>query len=132
MASVQQMIETDVSVLLLRALNNKTLVAFGDDGLGKYGTCDMPQYYAVHDLDISVDINEADDTAAGVVYIELAGYDAARFGAITTDRNFLLSVQEQLESVGIDRSVLTYAPDGNHLEYGVLMSIDIKKLLDWP
>lgn len=132
MASTQQLIESDVSVLLLRALLHETLVAFGDDGLGKHGRCDMPQYYEVADLNIIVDLNEADDTATGVVFLALNGYDAMRFGLVLSDQNFLLSVQNCLERHGIDRSVLTYAAYGAQDRYSVALDIDVKRLLDWP
>jgi hypothetical protein len=132
MASVQQMVESDVSVLLLRALLGKTLVAFGDDGLGKHGRCDVPQYYEVQDLDICINLNEADDTADGVVFISLTGYDAMRFGLILSDQNFLLSVRAALDAVGIDGSVLTYAEFAVQDQHDVAMAIDVKRLLDWP
>lgn len=130
MMDFREEIEADCSVLMLRALYQKTLVAFGADGLGKYGKCDMPQYYDVEDIAVDVSIDE-DDIPIGFVSLKLDGYDATKFGHICSDQNFLISIRKLLIADHIDPACISYSDVEFQGDDFVTFDLDIPLLLDW-
>lgn len=129
MAPASTIIEADCATLLLRALLNQTVAAFGDDGLGKHGTCPIPQYYKIVDVDVTIGI--IDSEALGCVRLLLDSYDSADYGHIFTDKNFLISVQKLLKDHHIDPDSVKY---GNLSDQGwnfVTLELDVGLLLDW-
>lgn len=128
MASIQSVVEADCTILLMRALYKQPLVAFGDDGLGKYGKCSMPQTYTVDDVDVIVILEDNQ----GILGLVLDGYDAQKFGHIATDKNFMINVQQLLSAIGVDPTCVTYAPINRQGRNFVTFDFDIAKLLSWP
>ena len=127
---LEAMIEADCSVLLLRALYQKTAVAFGEDGLGKHGTCDRPQYYKIEDIAIDIALDD-DDEPMGIVSLALEGYNSKDHGHICTDQNFLISVRNFLIGDHIDPTCVEYAELDVQGEDFVTLNLDVGLLLDW-
>jgi hypothetical protein len=130
-ASVIQVIEADCSVLILRALLEKSVVAFGEDGLGKHGKCDQPKYYTIEDVSVDVAASPSSGDVVGAAFITLKGYNESDFGAILSDRNFLISIQNLLRAEFIDPNSLSYSILELQSEHVVVMDIDVPLLLDW-
>jgi len=129
-ATFEQQVEADCSVLLIRALLNQTVAAFGEDGLGKYGKNDLAIHYVIEDIDLVVSIDD-DDEPLGMVSLKPKGYDAATYGPIVTDQNFLISVRKLLSAHHIDPTCIEYSEiDVQGKDY-VAFDLDIVKLLDW-
>lgn len=127
---VEKSIQEDVEILLVRALAGKTLAAFGEDGLGKHGTCDRAMFFAVDHLAAEIEI-DMDDKVTGLVFISLDGYDSKTNGYICSDQNFLISLRKHLADHDIDPSCLEYADiDVQGNDY-VVLEIDVIRLLDW-
>jgi hypothetical protein len=129
MAPASTIIEADCATLLLRALLNQTVAAFGDDGLGKHGTCPIPQYYKIVDVDVTIGI--IDSEALGCVRLLLEGYDSADHGDIFTDKNFLISVRKLLQEHHIDQGSVKYGELVDQGENFVTLELDVGLLLDW-
>lgn len=129
-SSFREMVEADCSVLLIRALLNKTLVAFGDDGLGKYGRSTYPKTFTVRDMDVDVILDD-DGSPSCVATLYLTGYDAADVGHIYTDQNFLISVRSALKADHIDPSCIEYSELCLQGDSFVTFDVDVKLLLDW-
>lgn len=129
-ASVLQVIESDCSILMLRALLEKQVVAFGDDGLGKHGRCDQPQYFTIEDVQVDV-LDPEDDEIYGIVFLKLLGYNSSKFGDICTDQNFLISIQKLLSAHHIDPACLTYGEIDIQGTTFVAMHLNVGLLLDW-
>lgn len=128
--TIQTFLEQDATVLLERALLNHDVVAFGEDGLGKYGTSDRPKYYLIQSISVSLEIDE-DDVVTGEVAIGLLGYNAMQFGHICTDKNFEISIRKLLSDFDINPNVLKYAPIEAQGDQHVMMSVDVEDLLQW-
>lgn len=125
-------IESDCAILLMRALFKQKVVAFGEDGFGKHGTCNLAQYYEVKDITVHVDEDiPYDISARGSVMLHLSGYSAKDFGHIATDRNFLISVTSYFKEWDIDETCVSYAPIDQQPDDGVMMIINISKILHW-
>lgn len=128
--TIKEAIEADCGVLIFRALLHKTVSAFGEDGLGKYGKSDRPRFFDIHDMDIEVTIDKT-GTPQGVLLINLSDYEYQDVGHIATDRNFLICIREMLKAEHIDPDSLSYGALDEQGENFVSMDIDITMLLDW-
>jgi hypothetical protein len=128
--TIKETIGADCGVLLFRALLNKSVSAFGEDGLGKYGKSDHPRFFDIADLDIDIAIDES-GIPEGMLFINLADYDYQDVGHIATDRNFLICIREMLKAEHIDPECLSYSALDEQGENFVSMDIDIALLLDW-
>lgn len=128
-ATFEQQIEADCSVLLIRALLGQTVAAFGEDGLGKHGKNDLAIHYVIEDIDLVIVID--DDEPVGQVAVKLQGYDAAKFGHIVTDQNFLISLRKLLAAHHIDPTCIEYAEFDMQGDDFVSFDLDVAKLLDW-
>ncbi len=137
--SIRTKVQSDCEILLWRALANKSVFAFGDDGLGKHGRCDLAQTYKIQRFSIEIDLAEKPPTPIGIpVYdafgklsIDLQGYSASEFGHICTDQNFLISVRKLLEAQHIDPACMQYAAIDEQTENSVVMDFDPVMLLNW-
>ncbi len=125
-------VESDCSILMMRALFKQQVVAFGEDGLGKHGTCDRPQYYEIEDISIDLENDITfDEDAKGTVHLKLKGYSAKDFGHIATDKNFMISLANHLKDAEIDPSCVSYAPIGQQTDDGVMLTLKVAILLNW-
>ena len=124
------MIEADCSVLLLRSLYQKTAVAFGEDGCGKHGTCDRPQYYKIEDIDVDINLG-LNDEPLGMFALKLEGYESKEFGHICSDQNFLISIRKLLLDDHIDPDCITYAALEMQGDDYVAFDFDVGLMLDW-
>lgn len=129
-ASIAQVIEADCSVLLLRALLGKEVVAFGEDGLGKYGTSDRAHRFTIDDVQVDIELDDQDEPF-GAAFIHLDGYHCDTVGDIVTDQNFLISLSKYLKAEHIDPACLKYAEIEIQGSNFVTMYIDIPTLLQW-
>lgn len=131
MAPASTIIEADCATLLLRALLNQTVAAFGDDGLGKHGTCPIPQYYKIVDVDVTIGMDIVDSGVVGWVRLLLDSYDSADHGHIFTDKNFLISIRKLLQEHHIDQGSVKYGEISDQGENFVTLELDVGLLLDW-
>lgn len=129
--NIEKQIEADVSVLLYRALFEKEIHVFGDDGLGKYGRNERPKTFQIADISVDIDLNQDNGDVSGIVYLSLDGYDEADCGAIMTDRNAEISIAKLLKDEIIDPSCLKWATLSDQGEDFIAMFIDVANLLDW-
>lgn len=129
-ASLEKQIEADCSVLLIRALLGRNVAAFGEDGLGKYGTSSLAQFFTIEDIDLDVVIDQNDDIV-GAVSLKLAKYKSSQVGHICTDLNFMISVKKLLADHHIDPACVQYSDLCLHGEDYVSLDIDVERLLDW-
>lgn len=123
---VQESVEADCSVLLLRALMMKNIKTFGEDGDGKYGRSQYPIEFLVDDM--AVDVN--DDLETGEVKIFLKEYDAKQVGLIVTDKNFIISMNKHLVENFIDPKCLEYSPINKQGRHFVSLTLDVPKLIE--
>ncbi len=121
---VQETVEADCSVLLLRALMFKAIKAFGEDGDGKYGKNQFPIEFLVDDM--AVDVN--DDLETGEVKIFLKNYDATQVGYIATDKNFVIGMNQYLEENYINPECLSYSPLNKQGRHFISFKLDVQKL----
>lgn len=128
-ATLEQQIEADCSVLLIRALLGQQVAAFGEDGLGKYGRNDLAIFFKIEDLDLTVAMDEGEPL--GMVSVKPEGYNAASFGHIVTDQNFLISMQNLLKAHFIDPTCISYSDIDLQGDDYVSFDLDVVKLLDW-
>lgn len=131
-----QMISQDCTILLQRALLGKTVVAFGDDGDGKYGRSSVPKYFVVNDVSVTASFdlstsNRPHEGYTGEVSIGLQGYSSSDGGHILTDQNFKIAIRQYLLQESIDADALSWAELSDQTSTSVVMKIDIKKLLSW-
>lgn len=129
--TIEKQIEADVSVLLYRALFEKEIHVFGEDGLGKYGRNDRPKTFRISDISIDVELVSDTGDVTGIVYMTLEGYDSADCGYIMTDKNAEISIAKLLQSEHIDPACLKWATFSDQGEDFIAMFIDVATLLDW-
>ena len=130
-STMQEQIEADIMILLMRALFDKEVAAFGDDGLGKYGRSDRAHRFIIDDITVDVALDEINGMCSAMVNLYPAGYSSSTVGHIVTDQNFLISVRQHLADDAIDPACIQYHdPDFQGANF-VMMEIDVAKLLDW-
>lgn len=129
--NIDRQIEADVSVLLYRALFEKEIHVFGEDGLGKYGACDRAKTFKIADIGVDVSVDHSSGTTEGVVYLSLEGYDQSDCGHILTDKNAEISIAKLLKDDIVDPCCLKWAPLALQGDDYVAMLIDVPLLLDW-
>lgn len=125
-------ITDDVLTLLNRALFEKDVFAFGEDGFGQHGRRDIPLRTVVDDVQVMLSYDETADDLSGRAYVVLRDYDSCIDGHICTDRNFLICIGDLLEKAHIERDVLSYAPVQSQEQSTVVMDIDVHRLIAWP
>ena len=131
-ASFREVLEADTATLLCRALYSQPVVAFGDDGVGKYGRCSQPQTYTICDVDVDVEYDEdSGQDPTGLVVLTLAGYNSNQFGHVVTDQNLMIGLRKLLVAQHIDPSCLKWAPVDLQPEDGCTLFVDVPLLLDW-
>lgn len=124
MIPIQESLEADCSVLLMRALMNKSIKTFGEDGDGKYGRSQYPLDFIVEDM--AVDINS--DLETGEVKLFLKDYASRKHGFIATDKNFVISMNNFLEENFIDPKCLSYSPINKQGYHFVSFLLNVPKL----
>jgi hypothetical protein len=129
--TIEKQIEADVSVLMYRALFEKEIHVFGEDGFGKFGHCDRAKTFKISDLSIDVDLNQDTGDAVGIVYLTLDGYDEKDCGMILTDQNAEISIAKLLKDEHIDSACLKWAAFSDQGTDYIAMFIDVPLLLDW-
>ena len=122
------MIQQDCIALFRRALLNKQLCGFGEDGLGKYGQNPYPSYFDVIEVDVSVSLSSRN----GWVGLHLGGYDSTITGHVMTDKNFEISLFQLLKAADINPDSVSWQPNtANQGAHSVEMNFDLGLLLDW-
>ena len=128
--SIQQALESDCSVLLFRALYKRPILAFGEDGLGKHGSCNNAQHYTICNLEVFVEI-DSEDLPSGELHIILTGYDSDDFGHICTDQNFMIDLRKRLSFELLNPDCLSYASIKKQGKDRVVMDINVLALMDY-
>lgn len=129
--TIEKQIEADVSVLLYRALFEKEIHVFGEDGFGKYGRNDRAKTFKIDDISVDVDLNENTGDCEGIVYLTLAGYDEKDCGMIMTDQNAEISIRQWLQNEHIDPKCVKWALHSDQGQDYIAMFVDVPLLLDW-
>lgn len=130
MTSTVSLLQEDCVVLLERALLNRRVSAFGEDGLGQHGASDTPRFFRVEAVFVELEADHDDDPSllAGSAQLFLEGYDAADVGHICTDANFMISVNAHLAAAGVEPCLAYSAVEDQGVHY-VQLDIDVGKLL---
>lgn len=123
-------IKEDLEILLTRALLQKQVFAFGDDGLGKYGRSDIAKSFEVVNVDVEFDVI-SDDTYEARVHLYLNQYSSSNVGHIFTDQNFLISIRKHLIAAGIDPQAVEYDGLENQGLTAVCLKLDADLILEW-
>ncbi len=129
--SIEKQIEADVSVLLYRALFEKQIHVFGEDGFGKFGRNDRAKTFTITDISVDVTLHEDTGDAEGIVYLTLGGYQASDCGAIITDQNAEISIAKLLQDEHIDPKCLKWALLSDQGSDYIGLFVDVPLLLDW-
>lgn len=124
-----RVIEDDCGIVLSRALSGKHVVAFGEDGCGKYGRSSMPRTFKITGVDVEISGTSASPT--GIVFVALDVYDSKTDGHVATDKNLEISLNFLLDSWAIEHDCLKFAPEDQQGDKFFTMIIDIPKLLLW-
>jgi hypothetical protein len=131
MMTLQEQIENDCKILLGRALKDKVLCAFGDDGCGQFGRSCTPAFFTVKDITINLAFDELYPAAStGTVSIRLEGYNANLTGHILTDKNFEISIRKLLTDESISPEALTWGELNDQLYDQVVMNMNVQELFD--
>lgn len=119
----------DCKILLDRALLNKSIVCFGADGNGQYGSSQYPKYFKVIDIQVNV-YSDEDDILFGTASIFLDGYDSKENGHVATDLNLKISLNQLLINEMITTSCWTWAELQTQGENFFTINFDVMQLLD--
>lgn len=126
-ALIMDLISKETMLLLRRALENKIIGIFGEDGNGKFGRNDLALYLKIKDFYVDIGIDE-DDVITSQLTIILEDFDQ-KLGLIFTDQNALLSIKNLFVLDHIDPSAIKW-PDNEEYQpkNGFLLDLDINKL----
>lgn len=103
-------IEKDCEILLKRALLNKTLSCFGEDGFGQYGKDSFARYYQVSRITTRA-YQDQDEQVFVIARIYLDGYNSTLQGHAATDRNLEISVNNFFTAEYISPNGWTWAEE---------------------
>lgn len=103
-------IEKDCEILLKRALLNKTLSCFGEDGFGQYGKDSFARHYQVNDITTRA-YQDQDEQVFVIARIYLDGYNSTLQGHAATDRNLEISVNNFFTAEYISTNSWTWAEE---------------------
>jgi hypothetical protein len=103
-------IEKDCEILLKRALLNKTLSCFGEDGFGQYGKDSFARYYRVSCITTRA-YQDQDEQVFVIARIYLDGYNSTLQGHAATDRNLEISVNNFFAAEYISPNSWTWAEE---------------------
>lgn len=129
--TIEKQIEADVSVLLYRALFEKEIHVFGEDGFGKYGRNDRAKTFRISDISIDVELDEGTGDIDGIAYLSLDGYNENQCGMIMTDQNAEISIRQHLQNEHIDPKSVKWALCSDQGQDYIAMFVDVPLLLDW-
>jgi hypothetical protein len=132
MTTISTLIEADCATLILRALLSKSVVAFGDDGLGKYGRSQIPRTFLIHNIDVDVECDDQtgdDATCTAKLYLE--GFHKDDVGHVATDQNLLISLRQHLKDAEIDPSCIRFADYALQGDDYCTLHFDVQLLLQW-
>ena len=129
--TIEKQIEADAAVLLYRALFEKEIHVFGEDGFGKFGRNDLPKTFKIVDISVDIELNEYTGDASGIAYLTLDGYDAADCGMIMTDLNADISLRVLLQKEHIDPACIKWANLSDQGQHSIALFLDVPLLLDW-
>jgi hypothetical protein len=126
----------DADILLRRALLNRTVNAFGADGLGQHGTDDMARQFKITNLAVEANpapfaqglLNSRTSGLTGLVSIDLEGYDSTRVGHVFTDKNLAISLNALLQTELIDPACWTWAKLDQQGETSFAIAVDLERL----
>jgi hypothetical protein len=126
-------IAEDCTTLLERALLNKTVFMFGEDGNGRHGRSEFPVYSEISEIRVFLSSDDDDNPSDvhGIVQLHLPDYDCTVHGHAITDQNLRISMNMLLQAACIDVDALTWADISQQGLHSVAFSIDVEKLLDW-
>jgi hypothetical protein len=126
-----QAIQEDCSILLNRALADKTLCFFGEDGGGQHGSSYFAHTRTVSDVGVFLkDFSDGEQMNA-VAMIFLEGYSSSTHGHASTDKNFRMSLDARLKFAGINPACLNWGDIDEQGEECVTMKLDPDLLLEW-
>lgn len=132
MSTLSYLIEADCAVLILRALLEKEVVAFGDDGLGKFGRSSIPKTFTITDIGIDVACDDqTGDDATCIAKLYLDGYHKDQVGHVVTDQNLMISIRKHLIDNAIDPNCVKYAELSEQGDNFCAVCFDVPLLLEW-
>lgn len=125
-------LEDDCNILLKRALLNKTVVAFGVDGMGQYGQSNIPENYIITDIELTIDRQHGSfNDIYGRASLVLDGYSSDTHGHAATDTNLTITLNALFQQATIDKGCWWWSEEKFQGPSGISIELDICKLLDW-
>lgn len=125
-------IANDCAILLRRALWGKSIACFGIDGFGIFGQTNQAQIYPIAEFSIRIDMDNDDaDFPGAKLELELAGYDANKYGHVLTDQNFMISLNALLKAEELGADIWSWGLAAEQPSNGIILNLDIPKLLQW-
>lgn len=133
MTTTLDIIQGDALILLERALLNKNLVFFGEDGGGKHGRSVYPVTAHVNGIDVTLASDDEDNPSDiwSCVFIRLLGYDSDVTGHAITDQNLRICLNQLLSAEHLDPTCLDWAHVDLQLKETIVLDVNIGKLLQW-
>lgn len=120
-----QTTQTDCKILLDRALLNRPIWVFGEDGLGQHGRSNFPIQCFITDINVQLDSEQT-----GLVFIDLDAYDSQAHGHASTDRNLMCSLAGLLQAQLLPTSCLTPAAIELQGRFTVAFNLDVESLIN--
>jgi hypothetical protein len=128
MNNAQLLVQEDCRSLLERALLEKTVCAFGEDGFGKYGSSAFGAWYTIIAIEVAIYLH----SEMGQVTFFLEGYDSRVTGHAMTDKNLEISLIQHLKAAGIDPDCFFWQHNTDQQGIdSVTMDLQLDLLLGW-
>jgi hypothetical protein len=121
---------SDATILFTRALLNKEVSCFGEDGNGLHGTNDRAKFFTVDSLRVIIN-EDIDENLTGILQFHLDGYHEAQCGAAVTDNNLRISLNKLFAAEIIDSKDWSWAPLKDQGDEFVAINFDVYKVLGW-
>lgn len=120
-------IKKDIEVILSRAFENQSIFAFGDDGCGQYRRDYFARTFTIEKIDVEVEM-DIDENFTAKCHLALSDY-SMQDGAMCTDKNALLSLQQLLADIYVERSTISWASINEQIfDNAITLDINVDKM----
>lgn len=119
----------DCKILLTRALLNKSVSAFGEDGHGEHGASPRAAHFNISKITLL--ITQPEDATHAVAVLQLAEYSARDVGHVSTDRNLCISLNKYLVEHDIDPACWSFAAIQFQGDSCFTIDLNVQKLLQY-
>jgi alpha-N-acetylglucosamine transferase len=118
---------SDCTVILERALLGKKVTAFGVDGHGEHGRSTFFSEFTI--AEVAVLVTQGPTGSQAVAMIVLDGFDSAKVGHVSTDKNLTISLNKLFVDGYIDTTCWEYSDIEYQGQDFVMLTIDPELLI---